>query len=54
LDIVFFFEDPAISFLDVCPKDAPTYNEDTFSTMLIAALFLIARSRKEHRCLSTE
>jgi hypothetical protein len=27
---------------------------DTFFTMLIAALFIIARSRKEPRCPSTE
>ena len=27
---------------------------DTCSTMFIAALFVIARSWKEHRCLSTE
>jgi hypothetical protein len=31
-----------------------TGNKDTCSTMFIAALFLIVRSRKEPRCLSTE
>jgi hypothetical protein len=46
-------EDPAISVLDKYPEDVPTCNKDTCSTMFIAAL-LIARSRKERRCLSTE
>jgi hypothetical protein len=41
LDIV-LPEDPAIPF--IYPKDAPTYNKDTCSTMFIAALFIIARS----------
>jgi hypothetical protein len=35
-------------------KDAPTYNEDTCSTIFIAALIIIARSWKEPRCPSTE
>jgi len=47
-------EDPAISLLGIYPKDAPTYNKDTCSTMFIAALFIIARSWKEPRCPSTE
>jgi len=47
-------EDPAIPVLDIYPKDAPTYNKDTCSTMFIAALFIIARSWKEPRCPSTE
>ena len=29
------------------PKDAPTYNKDTYFTMFIAALFIISRSWKE-------
>ena len=37
-------EDPAILLLGVYPKNAPTYNKDTCSTMLIASLFIIARS----------
>jgi hypothetical protein len=53
LDIV-LPEDLAIPFLDIYPKDAPTYNKDTRSTMFIAALFIIARSWKEPRCPSTE
>jgi hypothetical protein len=36
------------------PKNAPTYNKDTCSTMFIAALFIIARSWKQPRCPSTE
>jgi hypothetical protein len=32
-------EDPAIPLLDIYPKDSPTYNKDTYSTMFIAALF---------------
>ena len=37
-------EDPAIPLLGIYPEDFPTRNKDTCSTMLIAALFLIARS----------
>jgi hypothetical protein len=36
------------------PKDAPTYNKDTCSTIFIEALFIIVRSWKEPRCPSTE
>ena len=36
------------------PEDVPTVNKNTCSTMLIAALFIIARSWKEPRCPSTE
>lgn len=45
---------PAIPLLGIYPKDAPTYNKDTCFTMVIAALFIIARSWKEPRCPSTE
>jgi hypothetical protein len=47
-------EDQAIPPLDIYPKDSPTYNKDTCSTMSIAALYIIARSWKEPICLSTE
>ena len=47
-------EDPAIPLLGLYPKNAPTSNKDTCSTMFTAALFVIARSWKEHRCFSTE
>jgi hypothetical protein len=46
-------EDPAIPVLDIYPKDAPIYNKDTYTSMFIAALFIIARHWKEPRCPST-
>jgi hypothetical protein len=53
LDIV-LPEDPAIPLLGIYPEDVLTCNKDTCSTMLIAALFIIPRSWKKPRCLSTE
>jgi hypothetical protein len=47
-------EDPAILLLGIYPKDVPTCNKDTCSTMFLAALFIIARICKEPRCPSTE
>jgi len=47
-------EDPAINLRGIYPKDAPTYNKDTCSTMFIADVFIKARSWKEPRCPSTE
>ena len=47
-------EDPAIPLLGIYPEDVPTSKKETFSTMFIAALFIIARSWKDPRCLSTE
>ena len=35
-------------------EDVPTSKKDTWSTMFIAAVFIIARSWKEPRCPSTE
>jgi hypothetical protein len=52
LDIV-LQEDPAIPLLDIYP-DVPTCNKDTYSTIFIAAMFIIIRSWKEPRCPSTE
>jgi hypothetical protein len=46
--------DPAIPLLGIYPEDAPTGNKDTCSTMFIAAMYIIARSRKQPRCPSTE
>ena len=43
LDIV-LPEDPAIPHLGIYPEDAPTCNKDTWSTMFISALFIIARN----------
>ena len=48
------YKDTAISLLGIHPEDAPTCNKDTCSTMFIVVLFIIARSWKEARCLSTE
>jgi hypothetical protein len=61
LDIV-LMEDPAIPLLGIYP-DVPTCKKDIystlfilvlFSTMFIAALFIIVRNWKEPRCPSTE
>jgi hypothetical protein len=53
LDIV-LLEDPTIPLLGIYPEDVLTCKKDTFSTMFIAALFIIATSWKEPRCLSTD
>ena len=53
LDIV-LHEYPTIPLLCIYQKDAPTYNKDTYSTMFIVVLFIIARSWKELRCPSSE
>ena len=47
-------EDPTIPLLGIYPEDSPECHKDTCSTMVIAALFIIARSWKEPRCPSTE
>jgi hypothetical protein len=47
-------EDPGIPLLGIYPEDAPTSNKDTCSVMFVAAIFIIARSWKQPRCLSTE
>ena len=47
-------KDLEIHHLGIYPEDVPTCNKDTCSTMFIEALFIIARSWKEPRCLSTE
>jgi hypothetical protein len=55
LDIV-LPEDSDIPLLGIYPKDAPTYNKDTCSTMFIAnyIYIIIARSWKQPRCPSRE
>jgi hypothetical protein len=53
LDIV-LSGNPAIPLLGIYPKDAPTYNKGTCSTMFISALFIIARRWKQPRYPSTE
>ena len=47
-------EDLIIPFLGIYPKEAPTSNKDTCSTMFIAVLFITARGWKEPRCPSKE
>jgi hypothetical protein len=42
-----------VLILGIFPDD-PTCNNDTYSSIFIAALFIIARSWKEPRCPSTE
>jgi hypothetical protein len=39
-------EGTAILLLSIYPKDNPTYNKNTWPTMLIAALFIIIRAGK--------
>jgi hypothetical protein len=43
LDIV-LPEDTPIPLLGIYPKDDPTFNKDTCSTVFIAAIFIIARA----------
>ena len=43
-------EDPAIPFMSIYPKDAPTHNKYACSIMFIQDLFIIARSWKQPRC----
>jgi hypothetical protein len=52
LDII-LPEVPGIPLLGIY-LEVPTCSKDTYSTMFIAALFIIARSWKEPRCPSTE
>ena len=47
-------EDLAIPLLGIYPKDAPPCHRSTCSTMFIVAIFVVARSWKEHRCPTTE
>jgi hypothetical protein len=39
---------------NICPEDVPNCNKDTYKIMFVAALFIIARSRKKLRCPSIE
>jgi hypothetical protein len=45
---------PDDPLLGIYTKDALQYHKDRYSTMFIAALSVIARSRKQPRCSSTE
>jgi hypothetical protein len=53
LDII-LPENLAIPLVGIYPEGAPTYIKDTCCTMFIATIFIIDRSWKEPRCLSTE
>jgi hypothetical protein len=47
-------EDLVEMLLSIYPKGAPPYYKVTCSTMLIAALFVIATKWKQPRCVSSE
>ena len=47
-------QDPAIPLLGIYPRDAQSYYKSICSAMFIAALFVIARTWKQHRYPSIE
>jgi hypothetical protein len=47
-------EDPAFPLLGIYPKDSPPSHMGTCFSILIVALFVIARSWKQPRCFTTE
>ena len=47
-------QNPAIPLLGIYPRDALSYYKSIFSTMFIAALFVIARTWKQPRVPSIE
>ena len=47
-------QDSAIPLLGIYPKDAQAYYKSIYSTMFIAALFVIVRIWKQPRCPSME
>jgi hypothetical protein len=47
-------QDSAIPLLSIYPKDFPPSHKDTFSTKIIAALFVIVRNWKQTRCQSNK
>ena len=47
-------QDPVIPLLGIYPKDAHSKHQDICSTVFIPELFLIARTWKQPRCLSTK
>ena len=51
---IILLEDPAIPLLGIYPENSLAFNKNTCSIMFIASLFIIARSWKEPRYLSTE
>jgi hypothetical protein len=51
---LYLLENPAIPLLRIYPKDVPPCHKGIYSTMFIAAFFVIARSWKQLRCSMTE
>ena len=47
-------QDLSISLLGIYPKDTPAYHNDTYSTMFIAAFFIVARNWKQLRYALTK
>ena len=47
-------QDPVIPLLGIYPKNAILCHKDMYSTMFIAALFVIARTWKQPKCPLTE
>ena len=47
-------EGPGIALLGIYPKDTQSYHKEIYSTICIAALFVIARTWKQPRCPSTK
>jgi hypothetical protein len=47
-------EDPGIPLLEIYPRDAPPCHRNTYSTVFIAGLFVIARSWEQPRCPTTK
>ena len=47
-------QDPSIPLLGIYPKEVLAYYKDTCSALFIAAIFIIDRTWKQPRCLSTE
>jgi hypothetical protein len=47
-------QDSDIPFMGIYSKETPIYNKYTCSTKFIAALLVIVRNQKQHRCSSTK
>ena len=45
-------QDPAIPLFEIYPRDAQSYHKSICSTLFVAELFVIARTRKQPRCPS--
>jgi hypothetical protein len=47
-------QNPVVPFLGICQKDISPAHKNTYSTMFLTALIIIARNWKQPRCPSTE